>query len=66
MYLLNYAGCSECKTRGSVGERDKSRTEEENGDETITFSRMFFILYIVAESHKAGGALGFPPFIPLT
>jgi len=38
-YLLNYAGCHQCKQKGFVAEKDRVREEDENGDELITFKR---------------------------
>jgi len=38
-YLLNYAGCHQCKQKGFVAEEDRLREEDENGDELISFKR---------------------------
>lgn len=41
VYMLNYAGCHSCKNKSFVDAADKSREEEEGGDEeNITYKRI--------------------------
>ncbi len=47
MYLLNYVGCYQCKARASVGEKETTKEEEENGDEVITFKRQCVCVWCV-------------------
>ena len=40
--MLNYAGCHECQSKSFVDEAEKSREEEEDGnEECITYKRMY-------------------------
>ncbi|XP_064390560.1 protein Churchill-like isoform X2 [Halichondria panicea] len=39
-YLMNYVGCHQCQARASIGEKDQTKQEEENGDEVITFTHV--------------------------
>lgn len=41
VYLLNYVGCHHCNARASVGDKEVTKEEEENGDEVITFKREY-------------------------
>ena len=45
-YLMNYVGCHQCQARASVGEKDQTKQEEENGDEVITFTRMWLLMLV--------------------
>ncbi len=45
-YLMNYVGCHQCKARASVGEKGQTNHEEENGDEVVTFTRMWLLMFV--------------------
>lgn len=38
-YLLNFAGCYECKRKGFLKEDSKVTQEDEDGEETVTYDR---------------------------
>lgn len=41
VYMLNYAGCHACKNKSFIDAAEKSREEEEGGnEETITYKRV--------------------------
>ena len=41
VYMLNYAGCHACKSKSFIDATEKSREEEEGGnEESITYKRM--------------------------
>ena len=54
-YLLNYAGCSQCKALGVIAVTNrvnhKNEEEEEEEEEMITYERMFQLLHCKATSH---------------
>ena len=40
-YLLNFAGCYECKRKGFLKEDSKVTQEDDDGEETVTYDRKY-------------------------
>ena len=45
-YLLNYACCHQCQSKEIIGERERKREEDEDGEELITFKRTFLPVHV--------------------
>ena len=45
-YILNYSGCTKCNKFGLTDEKDRVEEESDDGEETVTYTRMITIILL--------------------
>ena len=50
-YILNYSGCTKCNKLGLTDEKDRVEEESDDGEETVTYTRMIPIILLYIYIH---------------